>query len=88
MKYIRPHLDNLYQNFYVMIPGENNIKKDIPLTSRESEIAGLLKQGVTPARISEKLCISITTVKKHIANMHSKLNVSNRQELLVKLFRV
>lgn len=90
MHYIRSHLDNLYQNFYVTPPGnyENvgrKIFEDAPLTAREAEVAELLMQGVIPIHISQKLCISITTVNKHIANMHAKLNVSTRQELIVKL---
>ena len=55
------------------------------LTTREAEIAAFLVKGVTPPNISRELCISITTVNKHIANMHAKLNVSTRQELIVKL---
>ena len=90
MSQTRMHLDNLYQNFYVPIPGindtvKNKIMDDSRLTSREAEIAKLLTQGVTPMHISEKLFISSTTVKKHLANIHTKLNVSTRQELLVKL---
>ena len=90
MRLIRSHLDNLYQNLYVMPPNSNGnmnnkIMIDSPLTSRESEIAELLKRGVTPIHISEKLCISNTTVHKHITNIHAKLNVSTRQELIVKL---
>ena len=89
MASIHPHLDNLYQNFYVTPPAGvyvgSKINPDLPLTSRELEIAQLLAQGVTPVHISEKLCLSATTVKKHIQNMHSKLHVSTRQELIVKL---
>jgi DNA-binding CsgD family transcriptional regulator len=90
MSQIRAHLDNLYQNFYVPVPGgndtmKNKIMEDSRLTSREAEIAELLTRGVTPVHISEKLYISTTTVKKHIANIHGKLNVSTRQELIVKL---
>jgi DNA-binding NarL/FixJ family response regulator len=90
MSQIRAHLDNLYQNFYVPVPGSNDtaknkIMEDSRLTSREVEIAELLTRGVTPVYISEKLYISTTTVKKHIANIHGKLNVSTRQELIVKL---
>lgn len=90
MRVIRPHLDNLYQNFYVAVPdidctASGDFFENAPLTGRELEVAALLTKGVLPANISNKLCISITTVNKHIANMHAKLNVSTRQELIVKL---
>ncbi len=89
MYYIRTHLDNLYRNFYVKIFDnsniENNIKVQSSLTERETEIADLLSKGVTPSQISTKLYISQTTVYKHISHIHAKLNVSNRQELILKL---
>lgn len=90
MKCIRTHLDNLFQNFYATVSDNgDNVNSCIfsngVLTRRESEIAALLVKGVKPTSISRKLYISITTVNKHIANMHAKLNVSTRQELIVKL---
>lgn len=88
MGHIRAHLDNLYQNFYVVPPESGRFKKlddHLPLTTREAEVAELLMQGVTPIHISEKLCLSIGTVNKHIQNMHGKLRVSTRQELIVML---
>ena len=93
MKIIRPHLDNLFQNFYVSAQTERKIPDGHAapaekLTRREREIAELLVNGVTPKNISLKLCISFTTVNKHIAHLHEKLNVSTRQELVVKLLRV
>lgn len=88
---VRCHLNNLHKNFYVNI-SDNNIsniegivKFQKVLTSREAEIVELLKKGVTPVNISQKLCISLTTVYKHIAHIYKKLNVSTRQELLIKL---
>jgi DNA-binding CsgD family transcriptional regulator len=88
---LHPHLDNLHQNLFVppaplgLFQGETG---DIfSLTRRESEIAALLREGVTPANIGKKLSVSIATVYRHIANLHSKLRVSNRQELIVKLLR-
>lgn len=89
MKRIRPHLDNLYQNFYVAPTDTATRRADAQpyqaLTPREEEVATLLVQGITPTNIARKLCISFTTVNKHIANMHAKLHVSTRQELIVKL---
>lgn len=89
MNCVSKHLDNLHQNLFVKGIDGNEMSQlsfeNIPLTSRELEIAELLKMGVTPQNISDKLCISKTTVKKHISNMHIKLNVSTRQELIVKL---
>lgn len=90
MRYMSPHLNNLHQLFYVTVPEKNDggaLSPSLGLTARESEIAELLCRGVTPRQVGEKLCISITTVRKHIANMHLKLNVNSQQELIVKLLQ-
>ena len=79
------HLNNLYKN---LITNVNDNTKGLifrNLTKREIEIAELIRKGLTPQRISEKLCVSPLTVYKHISNIHAKLDVSNRQELLIKL---
>jgi len=43
------------------------------LSDRETEVLDLLAQGLTNARIAERLCISRSTVKYHIANLFVKL---------------
>jgi len=86
MAVIQPHLDNLHRNLFVQSPaGIRNDEARKALTNREAQIAGLLCKGLTPKRISQALALSLTTVNKHIANIHAKLGVSNRQELLLKL---
>lgn len=91
MSIIQPHLDNLHKNLFVL-PSLNscfNKNQDVQnhLTKRESEIAELLCRSLTPTKISQKLYISQPTTYKHIANMHAKLDVSNRQELILKLMK-
>lgn len=88
LKFIQPLLDNLHQNLFVHCSNKaavSNPTAEQRLTKRESEIADLLCRGMTPAKISSHLCLSLSTVYRHIANMHAKLEVSNRQELLLKL---
>lgn len=92
MKIVRTHLDNLHQNLFVDPNKEfnvqNNLSQIYALTNRENEIADLLIEGVIPPKIGERLFISIATVNKHLANMHKKLGVNNRQELVIKLIQV
>lgn len=92
MRIVRPHLDNLNQNFFVELekrsakpPGGAALNI---LTRREREIADLLVKGVSPKNISARLSISPTTVDKHLANMHRKLQVGSRQELILKLLKI
>ena len=51
------------------------------LTKRETEIVGLLLEGLTPALIARRLCVSVSTVYRHIANIYQKAHISNRQNL-------
>jgi DNA-binding CsgD family transcriptional regulator len=55
---------------------------DLELTERESEIVGLLSQGLANKEIADKLCISPATVKNHIYNIYQKTGVKSRVELL------
>ncbi len=82
-----PHLSNLYKNFFYSEENSwGKIKAFSPdnsgLTKRESEIANLLCQGVSPANVSSTLYISIATTYKHISNIYEKLGVSSQRELL------
>jgi DNA-binding CsgD family transcriptional regulator len=56
------------------------------LTKREIEIALLLRQGLTYQAIGDKLFISRKTVNNHIQNLYDKIGVSNKLELINKLF--
>ncbi|MBN1316010.1 MAG: hypothetical protein JXA42_11095 [Anaerolineales bacterium] len=89
MSIIQSHLDNLHKNLFVLPTKNSSLIKNPAaqklLTQRESEIAELLCKGLTPDKISNRLTISLPTVYKHMSNMHEKLDVSNRQELLLKL---
>ncbi len=55
------------------------------ISAREIQIIGLLVQGRTNREIGETLFISENTVKTHIKNIYSKLNVSNRVQLFALL---
>jgi len=52
------------------------------LTARECEIASLLIKGKTYRMISHELSISENTVKTHIKNIYSKLNIKSRSDLM------
>ena len=52
------------------------------LTEREREVLHLVVQGHSNQQIAEALFISIATVKAHISNILSKLQVSSRAEAI------
>jgi DNA-binding NarL/FixJ family response regulator len=51
-----------------------------PLTDRETEVLGLLAQGLANKQIAATLGISEHTVKFHVSSIYAKLNVTNRTE--------
>lgn len=51
----------------------------------EIEIIRLLRLGSSKQEISEKLFIAITTVSRHVKNIHYKAEVNSRIELVRKL---
>jgi DNA-binding NarL/FixJ family response regulator len=48
------------------------------LTSRQSEILGLIGQGATDKEIAARLGIATATAQKHVANILRRLGVPNR----------
>lgn len=52
------------------------------LTDREREVLDLVVQGHSNQQIAEALVITIATVKAHISNILSKLQVSSRAEAI------
>ena len=55
-----------------------------PLTGREVEILRLIEGGMRNQEIAEHLFISLSTVKRHIANSYGKLGVSHRTEAVAR----
>lgn len=67
---------------------EFNIKEfceEYALTNREAVVLEHILNGEENAEISEKLVISVHTLKKHILNIYRKTNVKNRIQLLHKV---
>ncbi len=62
----------LVQSTSQTIPGADN------LTEREREVLRLMADGLNNTEIAEKLVVSPSTVKFHIANIFTKLGVDNR----------
>lgn len=54
------------------------------LSQREREVLTLIAQGVNNAAIAERLCLSTKTVRNHISNIFSKLQVADRAEAIVR----
>jgi LuxR family transcriptional regulator, maltose regulon positive regulatory protein len=55
------------------------------LTAREREVLRLLVDGASNREIADHLVLSVNTVKKHIFNICSKLNVQGRTHAIAKV---
>jgi DNA-binding NarL/FixJ family response regulator len=54
------------------------------LSAREKEVLGLVGRGYTNQQIARSLLISVSTVKKHVRTVISKLGVSDRTQAAVR----
>jgi NarL family two-component system response regulator LiaR len=72
----------LLRHKVVPTPEQNNM-----LTAREKEVLALMVNGYGNAEIARELVVSPTTVKSHVSNILSKLNVSSRTEAVAFALR-
>lgn len=59
-----------------------------PLTERETEVLRLLAQGFSNKEIAQQLVIGEKTVKTHVSNILSKLNVVSRTQAALYAARI
>jgi LuxR family maltose regulon positive regulatory protein len=64
---------------------EKYARSIMDLTHKELEILKLIEDGLSNKEISEKLSVSLATVKTHINHIYSKLNTKNRVQTINKL---
>jgi DNA-binding NarL/FixJ family response regulator len=57
------------------------------LTEREVDVLKLVTQGLNNAEISDRLCISMNTVKTHLKNIFQKLEVEDRTAAALKALK-
>jgi DNA-binding NarL/FixJ family response regulator len=66
----------------------NRLNHGVPeLSTRELDVARLIAQGLSNRAISERLLLSDKTVKNHVSNIFSKLNVTARTQLAIYILR-
>lgn len=54
------------------------------LTDRERDVLNLIAQGYNNADIARELVISIKTVRNHVSNIFSKLQVADRAQAIIR----
>ena len=76
----------IYVSQYKKISTDETMDLLAELTPRETELLMLLTEGNDNTQISEKLHITTHTVKSHLQNIYRKLDVTNKTELITKLY--
>jgi DNA-binding NarL/FixJ family response regulator len=66
----------------VKLPGPSSIFPE--LTDREREILALIAQGYKNPEIAEHLTLSPKTVRNHVSNIFSKLQVADRAQAILR----
>jgi LuxR family maltose regulon positive regulatory protein len=77
------YIDSLLAGFKPNLKSRISEAEEI-LSKREIEILQFIQNGATNSEISEKLFVSINTVKTHLLNIYTKLDVHSRTRAVVK----
>jgi DNA-binding NarL/FixJ family response regulator len=59
-------------------------EEEIQLTAREVEVLEQLSKGLKYQHIAENLFLSVGTIRKHVENIYTKLQVHNKLEAIQK----
>ena len=59
----------------------------LDLTDREREVLALMAEGLNNTQIAGRLTVSPSTIKSHVSNILSKLNVTSRTEAVTLALR-
>ena len=61
---------------------KNDIKTINKLTNRENDVAVRIRDGKSYNKVADELNISVNTVRMHIKNIYTKLQISSKYELM------
>ena len=83
----RSMMGSMIQEFNRPTVVDPEVTKIDSLTDREREVIALVGEGLKNKQVGERLFISETTVTHHLSSVFSKLEVSDRLELIIYAFR-
>jgi DNA-binding NarL/FixJ family response regulator len=79
-----PAIANRLMNYFSSLQAPNLPDSFPELTERERELLHLIAQGHTNSEIADALYISEKTVRNHVSNIFSKLQVADRTQAVIR----
>ena len=76
-------ISSTLNGYHIFPQEENNQFNEFGLTKRELEILQLICNGLDQKEISDKLCLSINTIKTHISSLLSKTGFDSVHKLAI-----
>lgn len=76
--------ERLLKNYSAKLPPSQTVPQDNPLTKREIEIVRLLASGYNNKEIALAFDVAEGTVKNHVSNILTKLDVRDRTQAVLK----
>lgn len=86
LEVLEPHITERLSQHRLSDGNQKDFEKflrDHNITARESEVLTCILQGMSNGEISESLCISPATTRKHLENLYKKAGAKSRLELAV-----
>ena len=62
-----------------------SLVQELGLSNREMEVLQLISEGYSNQEIADQLYVSLSTVKTHVSNLFSKLDVQRRTQAIKKV---
>ncbi len=79
-----PAIADRMLHYFAQSPSRPSLAAFPELTDREREVLALIAQGLTNRAIAERLVLSEKTVRNHVSNIFSKLQVADRAEAIIR----
>lgn len=79
-----PTIADRIMHYFAHTPSQPSLAAFPELTEREREVLALIAQGLTNQAIAARLVLSEKTVRNHVSNIFSKLQVADRAEAIIR----
>lgn len=79
-----PAIARLISHFFAAASSEGRMAPFPELTDRERELLDLVAEGLNNVEIARRLFLSVKTVRNHVSNIFTKLQVADRAQAIVR----